>query len=159
MAKDYTVSQAFLGTEQGTKDPQIIKTKAGDCHKYLVKFEGEEGKGWIQILRKIENGASTPVEKGNVLYGSLSENNWGKYDFKREQRPEGQAAPQASSRQSSAPASVTDNGGLEAKIDYLTTLVENFLQSQGHDVTQPATSQASAPTDDDAPVDLNELDY
>ena len=158
MAKDYTVAQAFLGTEQGTKDPQIIKTKAGDCHKYLVKFEGEEDKGWIQILRKIENGASTPVEKGNVLYGSLSENNWGKYDFRREQRPEGQAAPQGQGRPA-ASAQSQNTSGVEAKLDYIISLLENRGNFQGDDTPATATSPASAPTDDDAPVDLNELDY
>lgn len=157
MAKDYTVAQAFQGTEQGTKDPQIINTKAGVCHKYLVKFEGEEDKGWIQILRKIDNGMSTPVEKGDVLYGSLSENNWGKFDFKREQRPEGQQAPSQAPRQSSAPAASSSN--VEAKLDYIISLLENGGNFRSNDTAATAPSQASAPTDDDAPVDLNELDY
>ena len=159
MAKDYTVAKAFLGTEQGTKDPQVIKTQAGDCHKYLVQFEGEESKGWIQILRKIdENGASQSVDKGQVLYGSLSENNWGKYDFKRMQRPEGQAAPaQAAKPAASAPAQ--SNSGVEAKLDYIISLLENGANFQGDDTAPAEPSQKGSPVDDEAPVDLNELDY
>lgn len=161
MAKDYTVAQGFLGTEQGTKDPQIIKTRAGDCHKYLVKFEGEEDKGWIQILRKLdENGASNEVAKGDVLYGSLSENNWGKFDFKRQQRPEGQAAP---AKASAAPAqraqSTPSNSGVEAKLDYIISLLENGNNFRSDDAPATAPSQAGPQSDDDAPVDLEELDY
>ena len=159
MAKDYTVSNAFLGTEQDTKDPQIIKTKAGDCHKYLVKFEGEEDKGWIQILRKLENGQSNAVEKGDVLYGSLSENNWGKYDFKREQRPEGQAAPQGQGRPAASAAPAQTNSGVEAKLDYIISLLENGANFPSNDAPATTASPKSAPVDDDAPVDLDELDY
>lgn len=160
MAKDYTVAQGFLGTEQGTKDPQIIKTKAGDCHKYLVKFEGEEDKGWIQILRKLDdNGASTPVEKGDVLYGSLSENNWGKYDFKREQRPEGQAAPTKSAAPAQRAQSTPSNTGVEAKLDYIISLLENGANFRSNEPTTATPSKASPQDDDDALVDLEELDY
>lgn len=160
MAKDYTVAQAFQGTEQGTKEPQVIKTKAGDCHKYLVKFEGEEDKGWIQILRKLdENGASQSVDKGDVLYGSLSENNWGKYDFKREQRPEGQAAPAKAQGRPAASAPAQTNSGVEAKLDYIISLLENGSNFRSDDAPATAPSQAGPQSDDDAPVDLNELDY
>ena len=157
MAKDYTVAKAFLGTEQGTKEPQIIKTKAGDCHKYLVQFAGEESKGWIQILRKLDNGVSNAVKEGDVLYGSLSENNWGKFDFKREQRPEGQAAPAQAQSRPAAPAQT--NSGVEAKLDYIISLLENGGNFRSDDAPATAPSQAGSQSDDEAPVDLDELDY
>lgn len=156
MAKNYVVSRAFRGSvSKEDKTPQVIQTKAGDCHKYMVQFEGEEDKGWIQILRKIENGDSRPVEKGDVLYGSLSENNWGKYDFKREQRPEGQPAPQTGSSKA-APSS---GGSVDKKLDYIISLLENANQFQGHDEGRTTIGDIS-PTDiDDGPVDLSSLEY
>ena len=154
MAKDYTVKRAFQGTvSKEDKTPQVIDTRAGQCHKFIVQFEGQEDKGWIQILRKIENGASKPVTEGEVLYGDLTENNYGKWDFKRMQRPDGQFAP----KQGPAPA---QNGSktLEDKIDHLTALIENFLRTQGVGATTTEANTKSFDDIDDAPVDFSELD-
>lgn len=160
MAKDYTVKGAFKGSvSKEDKTPQVISTKAGDCHKYLVQFEGEESKGWIQILRKLDDsGNSNSIEKGDVLFGSLSENNWGKFDFKREQRPEGSPAPVNQRAQTSSAPQVS--GSLEQKVDQILEGVE-LLKAHFLGATTAAQGRTDTVLEDieDGPADLSEIDY
>lgn len=165
MAQEWKVTRAFRGTVEGDKNtPEVIHTQAGDCHKYLVQVENQPVPGWFQVLRKIENGQSKPVNQGDTLYGEINENNYGKPDFKRVNRPyEGQPQQAPQAQPAAAPAQTytppqQPSTELEAKVDYLISLVENFLDSQQG--TQPAGAAPGATdNDDDAPVNLDNLDY
>lgn len=142
MSKDITVAKAFQSTDRDTKEPQVVNTKGGEMHKYMVQFEGR--KDWIGILKKPGN----EVKAGDTMYGDIIEDGqWGKPEFKKAERPFGAAA------QSATPVA---SGDLEAKIDYLTSLVENFLERQ-----EGRGADKASPTDtpDDVPVDLSELPY
>lgn len=153
MPKTYIVDKAFLSTvSKEDKSPQIVQTRGGDMHKYMVQVQDQPFTGWFQILKKPGNAVSA----GEELYGDFVENNWGKMEFKRAQKPYDPSSPQAP-RPSQA-AQVATGGSLEAKVDYLISMVENFLgakkaASQGKDVVIEDI------TDDDGPVDLSELDY
>lgn len=154
MPQVWKVSKAFQSTNRDTKEPDVVKTQGGDMHKYMVQVEGQPIDGWLQILKKPGNA----VKQGDELYGDIVENNWGKPQFNRAQRPqEGFGGGQ----QSAAPrqASSQPSGSVEEKLDYLISLVENFLDAQeGRGRTQEATD--NVPTDiDDGPVDLSQLDY
>jgi len=144
MAKDILVAKAFQSTDKDTKEPQVIQTRGGEMHKYMVQFEGRSD--WIGILKKPGN----EVKAGDKLYGNLIEDGqWGKPEFKGEQRPFGET-PQA---QKSQPV-VKASGELEEKVDYLISLVENFLESQkGTAGTQSTT------VNDTPPINLDELNY
>lgn len=158
MAKEYIVEKAFQGSvSKEDKTPVVIKTKAGDCHKYLVKFKGEGDKGWIQILRKITDGESEPVSEGDSFYGDLAENNWGKYDFHRQRRPEGQLPPQNAKSQKSSGVATSNVGNLEAKLDYIIGILEHARWFVPNEVEKPKDFVPE--TIDDKPVDLSELDY
>lgn len=142
MGQIYKVSKAFQSTDKETKQPQVIKTQGGDMHKYMVQVDGQPVPGWISILKKPGNA----INVGDELYGSITENNWGKPQFNREQRPDGYT-PSSKAQPSQAPVG---NSRLEEKIDYLTVLVES-MAGKKQDVT---------PTEvDDEPVDLSQLDY
>jgi len=156
MAKDYIVAQAFLGTvSKEDKTPTIVQSKAGPCHKYIFKVEGQEMDGWLNILRKIdENGNAKPLNQGDTVYGEVVENNWGKAQFEKAQKPytPGQAPEQPSQRTTApAPQETTE---LEAKVDYLINLFENFLNSKAG--TEPSQNSKN---DEDGPVDLSEIEY
>lgn len=154
MPQVWKVSRAFQSTNRDTKEPDIIKTQGGDMHKYMVQVEGQPIDGWLQILKKPGNA----VNQGDELYGDIVENNWGKPQFNRAQRPqEGFGGGQ----QASAPrqASSQPSGSVEEKLDYLISLVENFLDAQ-EGRGQAQTADNKVPTDiDDGPVDLSSLDY
>ena len=156
MAKDYTVTQAFLGTvSKEDKTPTVVQSKAGPCHKYIFKVEGQEVDGWLNTIRKIdENGNSKPLNQGDTVYGDVIENNWGKAQFEKGQKPytPGQAPEQPSQRTTApAPQETTE---LEAKVDYLINLFENFLDSKAG--TEPSQNSKN---DEDGPVDLSEIEY
>lgn len=160
MANQYwKVTRAFVGTVQGDKTtPEVVNSKAGPCHKYVFQVEDQPVNGWLNILRKIdENGNSKPLEVGDSVYGDVVENNWGKAQFDRAQPPQEGQATQAPRPAAQAPKQAS--GELEAKVDYLISLVENFLDSQKG--TQPAGADKSPASDDsdEKPVDLTELDY
>jgi hypothetical protein len=158
MAKDYTVAQAFLGTvSKEDKTPTIVQSKAGPCHKYIFKVEGQEMDGWLNILRKIdENGNAKPLNQGDTVYGDVVENNWGKAQFEKAQKPY-TPGQQSAPTQASAPAAKapmeSGNTEMEAKVDYIISLLENFLDSQKG--TEPSRSVEG----DDSPVDLSQIDY
>ena len=153
MAQTFIVDKAFLSTDQNTKEVQVIKTPGGEMHKYMVQVKDQPVKGWFSVLKKPGN----EVKPGDELYGEIVENNWGKPQFNRAQKPYGNDAPRQS-----APTQATSSqpaGSVEEKLDYLISLVENFLDAQeGRTNSQAGTD--TFPTDiDDGPVDLSSLDY
>jgi len=146
MPQVYKVSGAFLSTvSKEDKTPQVVNTPGGDMHKYMVQVENQPVQGWFSVLKKPGN----EVKKGDELYGDITENNWGKPQFTRAQRPQEGTQVYRPQQQS--------NGGseLEAKVDYLISLVENFLESKSGSSAQ----KTNVDTQDDEPVDLTSLDY
>lgn len=162
MPKVFAVEKAFLSTvSKEDKTPQVVETKGGEMHKYMVQFKDQSIPGWIGILKKPGNA----VNEGDEMYGVLEENNWGKPQFTRMQLPQdgsvvlktAGSAP-ASSQAASGPSKTQPSGDLETKVDYIISLLENFLDSQG--VAKPQAAAQRPSTDDgEAPVDLSEIDY
>lgn len=149
MPQAFKVVKAFQSTNRETGEPDVVKTQGGEMHKFMVQVENQPVQGWLQILKKPGN----EVKPGDELYGDIVENNWGKPQFNRAQKPfDGNAQGQAPAQTASQPS-----GDLEDKVDYLISLVENFLDSQG--VQRPAATNESAPSDDDGPADLSKLGY
>ena len=150
MAQTFIVDKAFISTDQNTKEVQVINTPGGEMHKYMVQVKNQPIHGWFSVLKKPGN----EVKPGDELYGEIVENNWGKPQFNRAQKPYGNDAPRQSAPQASQPS-----GDTEAKLDYIIGLLENFLDAQGVGVN-PKKAVDEGPTDiDDGPVDLSSLDY
>jgi len=158
MPKVFVVEKAFLSTQEDKKTPQVVNTQGGEMHKFMVQFKDQEIEGWIGILKKPGN----EVNVGDEMYGVLEKNNWGKPQFTRMQLPQDGSvvlktagtAPAAS--QAPQKASTAPSGEDSDKLDYIISLLENFLDSQNIDRPQAATQGAQ---DGDAPVDLSQIDY
>ncbi len=161
MPKVFKVEKAFLSTQEDKKTPQVINTQGGEMHKYMVQFENQSIPGWIGILKKPENS----VNVGDEMYGVLEENNWGKPQFTRMQLPQdgsvrlNTGAPSANATPAAKPTSSQPAGSVEEKLDYLISLVENFLESQGAKPAAAAPVKANPADDGEAPVDLSQIDY
>lgn len=163
MPKVFVVEKAFLSTvSKEDKSPQVINTRGGEMHKYMVQFKDQSIPGWIGILKKPGNA----VKEGDEMYGVLEENNWGKPQFTRMQLPQDGSVTlkrggdsQSSSQQTTAPTKSQPAGELEDKIDYLISIVENFLESQGAKKQAASSGNESYQDIDDGPVDLSQLDY
>lgn len=155
MAKDYKVSQAFQAKDRDSGEVEVINTKAGACHKYIFKVDGQPIDGWLNILRKIEDGESKPVEKGDMLYGDIVENNWGKAQFNRVQRPEGMppVSNNGSSAQKDSPKADTAGMG-SVSITVINDKLDKIIN-----ILEPKRSRDVTPTDAPADIDLTELDY
>ena len=153
MAQDYTVTRAFQATDKGTGEPEVINTKGGPMHKYI--FQVEEYPDWLNTLRKIDQeGKSKALNVGDTVYGDITENNYGKMQFQRQSRPDGNygGAPAPAAR----PQSAAQTGGrtTDQKLDYIISLLENQFRP-----TQAAGTDASPTDNDERPVDLSEIDY
>lgn len=146
MPQVWKVVKAFQSTNRDTGEPDVIKTRGGDMHKFMVQVENQPVDGWLQLLKKTGN----KVEKGDELYGDIVENNYGKPQYVRADRPQ-------EMRTGSGQVKSQPSGELEAKVDYLISLVENFLDAQGS--KKPAGASNSPKADDDAPADLTSLDF
>lgn len=151
MAQTFIVDKAFLSTDRDTKEVQVVNTPGGDMHKYMVQVKSQPIQGWFSVLKKPGN----EVKPGDELYGEIVENNWGKPQFNREQKPYGNDAP----RQSAPAQTSQPSGSVEEKLDYLISLVENFLDAQDSGRKAQAGTDAVATDIDDGPVDLSQLDY
>ena len=152
MPQVWKVSKAFQSTNRETGEPDVIKTQGGDMHKYMVQVEGQPINGWLQILKKPGN----EVKQGDELYGDIVENNWGKPQFNRAQRPQenfGNSQPQAA-----RPQPQSNGGSVEQKLDYIISLLENRGNFQSDGPSAAPASNAN-PQNDDGPVDLTQLDY
>lgn len=150
MPQVWKVSKAFLSTvSKEDKTPQVIKTQGGDMHKFMVQVEGQPIDGWLGILKK----PGFEVKQGDELYGDIVENNWGKPQFNRAQRPDGFVGGTA------GPAPKAQGVPAGDRLEYLISLVENFLKSQGADVPATKAGDVSVTDIDDKPVDLSQLDY
>lgn len=141
MAQFYTVSNSMRAKDRDG-NPKVWESQYGTFEVWNVYFENDDVK--YQVNKKPGFSGYT---KGQQVYGTATEGQYGG-QFKQEQAPEGEA-PQ----QHSAPSQAATGGDLEAKVDYLISLVENFLNR--------VEGQASTPSseDDDKPVDFSGLGY
>lgn len=170
-AQEWNVTRAFLATQEDKKTPEVVNTQGGPMHKYI--FQVDEYTDWMNVLRKIRpDGTSNPLNVGDTVYGEINQNNYGKMQFQRVNRPQQQnpgyqpqanaPAPQQAApvQQQAAPARINTTNPqseLEAKVDYLISILENFLNNQ-QSAQQSAAPQTVA-SDDDAPVNLDNLGY
>ena len=145
MPQVWKVSKAFQSTNRETGKPDVIKTKGGDMHKFMVQVENQPVDGWLQLLKKVGN----KVSVGDELYGDIVENNYGKPQFVRADRPQEVSANNSQNN-------VQWTGELDSKLDYLIAMVENFLDAQDSK-EQSATNKSSQ--GDDALADLTQLDF
>lgn len=156
MPKVYTVEKAFLSTGEDKKTPQVVTTKNGEMHKYMVQLVDQEIPGWIGILKKPGNA----VAEGDEMYGVLEKNDWGKPQFTRMQTPDGvrlktssapASTPSEAPTEQDKPAST--GGSVEAKLDYMIGLLENFLGAK--ETAKPDfTAEIS-----NGPADLSKIEY
>jgi len=159
MSQVYTVEKAFQSTvSKEDKTPQVVQTKGGDMHKYMVQVEGQGTSDWLGILKKPGN----VVTVGDEMYGDLVTNQWGKLQFNRAQMPQdgsvrlNTAAPAAPAARALQAPAAQPNGEQGDKLDYIISMLENFLESKG--IAKPEAG-ADGPQSDDGPVDLSEIDY
>ena len=145
MPQVWKVTKAFQSTNRDTGEPDVIKTRNGNMHKFMVQVEDQPIDGWLQLLKKV----GSKVQKGDELYGDIVENNWGKPQFVRADRPQEVSANNSQNN-------VQWTGELDSKLDYLIAMVENFLDAQDSK-EQSATNKSSQ--GDDAPADLTQLDF
>lgn len=154
MPQVWKVTKAFQSTvSKEDKTPQVVQTQGGEMHKYIVQVENQPVPGWLQILKKPGNA----VNQGDELYGDIVENNWGKPQFNRADRPQegqnsyqGNSAPQG---QPAAQAGNVSNEAIMAELKYIRGVLENQFRPQAG--TEPTQSSQG----DDQPVDLSTLDY
>lgn len=162
MPKIFKVEKAFLSTGDDKTTPQVVNTKNGEMHKYMVQFENQEIPGWIGILKKPGNSVSV----GDEMYGVLEKNDWGKPQFTRMQTPQdGSVKLQTGSNTTQAPktqSSSTVGGSLEQKVDKILEVVQRleatFLQPSAGASAQRGQDVVLDDIDD-KPVDLSEIPY
>lgn len=142
----WTVTKAFQGKAKDSDEPEVVPTKGGDAHKWLVQVENQPVAGWFSVLKKPGN----TVEVGSQLYGTIEENNWGKAQFTRMQEPQDGSRPAATN---AAPKQSNGNRSTDEKLDYIISLLENRFRA-----TSERRADVSPEDIDDKPVDLSELD-
>ena len=146
MAQDWKVSKAFLSTDKDTKEPQIVSTPGGDKHKFMVQVDNQPVPGWMSVLKKVGN----KVEVGDTIYGDIVENNWGKPQFNRAQKPFQAGAQPLPPQNTGKPSSI------ESKLDYIISLLENQTTIAGSPQPETVIDDVAG---DDEPVDLSAIDY
>lgn len=160
MPKVFKVEKAFLSTEADKKTPQVVTTKGGEMHKFMVQFENQGIPGWIGILKKPGN----VINQGDEMYGVIEENQWGKPQFTRMQLPQDGSVQLKTSNapaETSAPAPKVQegqvNGTVEEKLDYIIGMLEAHFQPNA--TTGTPARRDESPTDiDDGPINLDDLD-
>ena len=149
-AQEYVISNAFPAKDKQGNE-KTWSSQYGEFKVWNLYFENDDTK--YQTNKKVD---FQGFQKGEVVYGTVGEDRFGNATFKSEQRPMGQQAPQQARPQ---PQQQQSNGNLEQKVDYLISLMENFLEHYQGAKTNKTTADVS-PTDiDDGPVDLSQIDY
>jgi len=138
-AQEYTISNAYPAIVKATGQQRSFEAHGNTLFVWRLFFEGVDG--YFLTNRKEDN----PPQKGDVVYGVLGEDKFGNGTFKSESRPLGQLPSRPSSN-----AEVS--GELEAKVDYLVSLVEGIAEKVGSkDVVLTDIS--------DGPIDLSEIPF
>ena len=157
MAQFYKISKVFQSTDKETKEP--ILDQYGNT-KWMFQVEGQGPEGWMQVAKK----AGTELHVGDYVYGIVDTWPEGKAKFVRQNPPEGTEFPKNNSApKASAPqqrqSSPQSSGKIEAKLDYIISLLENNAQFQGNGQT-PSNSSDFSPEDiDPSGPSLEDLDY
>jgi len=141
MAQEYTVTNAFQQTvSKEDKTPKSFTSHGKTLYPWFMALDGVDG--WVSI-NKQEGNVITP---GDVIYGNIQQNQWGKNEFKSESRPLGNL-PTPPRAPQPIPEGTSD---LEAKIDYLTTLVEQLVEQRQDVILEDI---------EDKPIDLSEIPF
>lgn len=156
MSEFLTVSNSMRAKDRDG-NPKVWESQYGTFEVWNVYFENDDTK--YQVNKKEGFGG---YQKGEQVYGTISTNQYGGR-FKQEQAPDGVTPQAAPAKASAAPAqraqSTPSNSGVEAKLDYIISLLENGNNFRSDDAPATEPSQKGPATDDDAPIDLEELDY
>ncbi len=153
MALEYKVVKAFQSTDQDTKEPQVVHTQGGDMLKYMVQVENQPVQGWMGVLKKPGNA----VNVGDILYGDIVTNAYGKPQFNRSQRPQdgvGTTGGPVAAPYVPQAAQTQPSGTAGEKLDYIISLLENFLDSQSS-----RTGQGEGLGEGNPPIDIDDLNY
>ena len=115
MAQEYTISNVYPVMKADKVTQSSFEAHGNKLMKWRLFFEGVDGH---YVTNRKEDNAP---QKGDVVYGSIGEDNFGNPTFKSESRPLGQLPARNAEPQQSS-------GDLEAKVDYLINLVEGISQ-------------------------------
>ena len=138
MAQEYTISNVYPVMKADKVTQSFFEAHGNKLMKWRLFFDGVEGH--YVTNRKEDN----PPQKGDVVYGELTKDQFGNDTFKSESRPLGELpTPRASQPAQSS-------GELEAKVDYLITLVESLVENRRDTVLEDI---------DDKPIDLSEIPF
>lgn len=150
MAQSWKVTKAFRGKDQNTGEPQTKVVSGHEVDVYLAQVEGQQYPGWLTVNKQ----PGTTLNPGDEIYGDIEAWPNGKAKFTRQSKPQGYTQP----AQGSAPQQPS-NGNLEAKIDHLTTLLENFLESKERAEVSSTSAEVILEDIEEGPVDLSEVPY
>jgi hypothetical protein len=138
-AQEYVISNAYPAIAKATGAHKFFEAHGNKLFVWRLFFEGREG--YCMTNRKEDN----PPQKGDTVYGVIGEDQFGNATFKSESRPMGMLPARK-------PDSTPTSGELEAKVDYLITLVEGLAEHAGiKDVVLEDI--------DDGPIDLSEIPF
>lgn len=159
MAQFYKVVKAFKATDKETGE--TVVDSYGNV-KFMFQVEGQGPEGWMSLQKK----EGSELSVGDYVYGIVDTWPEGKAKFVKQQVPEGTAYPDSGNRGGTATEAAAKQGaapqqsstGVEAKLDYIISLLENNAQFQGAGSERAVND--TVPTDiDDGPVDLSQLEY
>lgn len=139
MAQEYTISNVYPVMKQDKVTQSSFEAHGNTLFKWRLFFEGVDGH--YVTNRKEDN----PPQKGDVVYGELTKDQFGNDTFKSESRPLGELPSQPRQPQQSQ-----SSGELEEKVDYLITLVEQLVEGRRDTVLEDI---------DDKPIDLSEIPF
>ena len=130
MSKAYTVAQAFQATvSKEDKTPKTVELNGNTFNAWKVKLDGESGKGWINVNKKLGN----EIKPGDELYGDVVQID-GKfgtfYNFKSASKPLGSLP--SSPSQPAAPVESTSTVSTELmhdKLDYIIGMLEGMTST------------------------------
>ena len=162
MAQEWKVTQAFQGmSKEDSNVPEVVNTKGGAKHKYLVQVENQPVAGWFSVLKNPDHS----VKEGDTLYGDITTNQWNKPQFTRADRPQeggqapGQAAPAAPQRQTAKGGTMSLSD--RERLDYAIVMLEELTGRREGSVGLDDSDQPAQPDtdDDDAPLKPSDLPY
>lgn len=141
MAQEYTISNVYPVMKADKVTQSSFEAHGNKLLKWRLFFEGIDGH---YVTNRKEDNAP---QKGDVVYGELGQDQFGNATFKSESRPLGELPSQPAKSQSQPAAS---GGDIEAKLDYLITLVEQLADHEKDVVLEDI---------DDKPIDLSEIPF
>lgn len=135
--KEYTISNAYPAIQKATGQQRSFEAHGNKLFVWRLFFEGMDG--YYLTNRKEEN----PPAKGDTVYGSIGEDQFGNATFKSESRPMGNLPVKK------AVAPTNDN---DEKLDYMISLLEQIANKIG-------LSDVVLEDIEDKPIDLSDLPF